>query len=400
MRKFERSIIVARPKVFISSTCYDLAIVRSEVRPFIENFGYEPVMSDYSDILFDPREHTHDSCVKEISGADLVVLIVGSRFGGKSVPTAQALINFDKIILESSRDKIKDFQDHLSITQIEILKAIQDQIPVYTFVQGDVHRDHLIYEKNKHDEEIIKKITFPSLHRNETASYIFEFINFISHRTSNNSIFSFSSIDDIRSQLRSQWAHLFQRLLQESVSRERQVHQYRAFGEQIEDLKAVILATVGTPQLRDTAKGVLRFRNLVEFLNSLKFPDKRRDILSNLEWDDLLSRADVKDIVFLPEDNFDRTDRSSLFLIKKDRTFYRMRGTPRTIEKFAEDWTEFKHLDEQARSAVYEAVVEAQEGRPALFWMRYFEHNWDEYLNNKIGKRGEKSENIDDDLPF
>lgn len=391
---------MARPKVFISSTCYDLATVRSEVRPFVEALGYEPVMSDYSDILFDPREHTHDSCVKEIGAADLVVLIVGSRFGGKSVPTAQALINFDKISSESSREKIKDFKENLSITQIEILKAIQDNIPVYTFVQSDVHRDHLIYEKNKHDEQIISRITFPSLQKNDTASYIFEFINFIGHRTSNNSVFSFSTIDDIRSQLKSQWAHLFQRLLQENVSRDRQVRQYRAFGEQIEDLKAVILATVGTPQLRDTAKGVLRFRNMIDFLSSLKFSDKRDTILSDLSWEEILEKAGIKETTYVADREFDRTGRPCLYLIKADRSFYRVRGTPRTLDRFQDDWAEFKHLDDQARAAVFEAVAEAHESRPPMFLVRHFEENWDAWISGVLSAESESAKALDDDIPF
>lgn len=48
-------------RVFISSTCYDLGIARESLRKFIVSLGYEPVMSDYSDVLYDPRIHTHTS---------------------------------------------------------------------------------------------------------------------------------------------------------------------------------------------------------------------------------------------------------------------------------------------------------------------------------------------------
>ncbi|WP_158694106.1 DUF4062 domain-containing protein, partial [Cronobacter malonaticus] len=72
-------------RVFVSSTCYDLSLLRSQLRIFIQNLGYEPMMSDYSDLLYDPRQHTHTSCIDEVSSADVVVLIIGSRFGGKVV---------------------------------------------------------------------------------------------------------------------------------------------------------------------------------------------------------------------------------------------------------------------------------------------------------------------------
>lgn len=73
---------MANLKIFVSSTCYDLNIVRGQLRSFINTIGYEPVMSDYNDVLYDPRDHTHESCVKEIQSSDMVILIIGSRFGG------------------------------------------------------------------------------------------------------------------------------------------------------------------------------------------------------------------------------------------------------------------------------------------------------------------------------
>ena len=47
------------PKIFVSSTCYDLNIVRSQLRGFIKRLGYEPIMSEYGDVLYDPRSHTY-----------------------------------------------------------------------------------------------------------------------------------------------------------------------------------------------------------------------------------------------------------------------------------------------------------------------------------------------------
>ena len=37
--------------VFVSSTCYDLSVIRSQLRIFIQSLGQEPLMSDYSDLL-------------------------------------------------------------------------------------------------------------------------------------------------------------------------------------------------------------------------------------------------------------------------------------------------------------------------------------------------------------
>ena len=385
-----------KPRVFISSTCYDLATIRSELRPYVEGFGYDPVMSDFCDVLFDPREHTHESCVKEISGADIVILIIGSRFGGKHIPSVQALIDFDEIIKKSSKDQIKDFKENISITQIEILKAIEEGIPVYAFVQSDVYRDHLIYEKNKSNKMVIDQIVFPSLQKNDTAPYIFEFINFITHRTSNNAIFSFANLDEIRSQLRAQWASLFQRLLSESLSQDRQTRQYREFSEQIEDLKAVILATVGTPHLRDTAKGVLRYRTMLDFLSTLIFEDRRAAVMSEISWEGLLELADIVNIVFAEDP--DRGGPPFAYIVRADGTYYRVRGGPAIMRRLEEDWNDFKRLDEQAKSAVFEAVYEARDGRP-LMMFRYYDRPWEEEAARLAGNT-RAEDDLDDDIPF
>lgn len=35
---------MAELRVFVSSTCYDLSLLRSQLRTFIKNMGYEPIM--------------------------------------------------------------------------------------------------------------------------------------------------------------------------------------------------------------------------------------------------------------------------------------------------------------------------------------------------------------------
>lgn len=124
---------MAETRVFMSSTCYDLSLLRSQLRIFIKNMGYEPIMSDYEDILYDPRIHTHTSCVDEVQNCDILVLIIGSRFGGKATPEALNRINFDVLNNETlSVDVLKE-KEGLSVTQLEVLKAIENAIPVYTF---------------------------------------------------------------------------------------------------------------------------------------------------------------------------------------------------------------------------------------------------------------------------
>jgi hypothetical protein len=370
---------MAKLRVFVSSTCYDLDILRSELRPFIIEMGYEPVMSEYADVLYDPRSHTHNSCLKEIPGCDMVVLIIGSRFGGRAIPNALASIDFDVIESQSSKVSLLEMKENLSITQLEILKAVEQSIPVYAFVDEKVLHDHHVFERNKDKKEIIDQIEFPSIQKRDTARYIFEFINFLGHRVTNNSVTGFSRLEDIRVHLASQWSLLFQRLLIEGRTNMQEARRYRDFSERIEDLKAVVLASLATPGLRDTAKGAVQFRHIINFISGLRFIDHRDLLLSDLTWDDLLARARIKEIRTSEDDRGIRPD---TYLVLDDNTFYRSKFPRRALDEFRIDWSSFQRLDIHAREAIVDALLEDRENR-GMSMLVHIDKPIDEYLASR-----------------
>lgn len=375
---------MARLRVFISSTCYDFDILRGELRPFIVNFGYEPVMSEYSDVLFDPRSHTHDSCLKDVPSCDMVVLIVGSRFGGTAVPSAIQQVDFASIENLSTKTSIIDTKEKLSITQLEVLKAVEAAIPVYAFVDERVLHDHNVYEKNKDKLDLIDQIEFPSIQKRESAKYIFEFINFLSHRTTNNSILAFSRLEDIRAHLASQWSQLFQRLLLEGRTQAQEARRYRDFSERIDDLKAVVLASLATPDLRDTAKGAVQFRRLIGFVSCFTSVDSRELLLSDLSWEELLEKAGIIEIRTVDEESRDRMIRPELLLVREDRTFYSFRLPRKALDDYRLDWSAFQRLDTDAREAIVDALLEDREYR-RFGTLRYIERDVDEFLSERAG---------------
>lgn len=206
---------MSKLKIFVSSTSYDLQMVRSEIRPFLIEMGHEPILSEDGDVLYKPTLHTHESCLNEVIICDVVILIIGSRFGGKCVPSALLNLNTKKLSNASSNKKIFDTPENISITQAEVLKAIEHGIPIYTFILDNVLNDHHLYEKNKGNYKIIDEIEFPSIQNKEYARYIFEFINFILHRNENNNISKFSNPIDIKNHLKQQFSGLLQDMLAE-----------------------------------------------------------------------------------------------------------------------------------------------------------------------------------------
>lgn len=352
---------MAKLRIFVSSTCYDLGVIRSELRPFITAMGYEPVMSDYSDVLYDPRSHTHDSCIKEVPNCDMVLLVIGQRFGGTAIPSVIEGLNLDLLKSSTTKADILDFKEKLSITQLEVLKAVEQSIPVYAFVDEKVLHDHHVYEKNKDKKGVIDEIDFPSIQKRETAKYIFEFINFLTHRVKNNSITGFSRLEDIKGTLVGQWSQLFQRLLSENKTRSIESRRYADFSERLDDLKAVVLASIATPNLRDTARGAIQYRHLILFLSSLNVPDHKALITSDKAWDEVLLEAGIIDIV--EDDSEGSRFRSDIYLLVNDGTFYRCRYPRRFIDDMKIDWGSFSQLDTDNRAAITEALLEDRETR-------------------------------------
>jgi hypothetical protein len=184
---------LAIPKIFVSSTCYDLAEERAQLERFILSYGFQPILSEYSDVFYDPDEHTHDSCVQEVKHCDLFILIISGRFGGKYISGTGE-----------------------SITQAEYNEARKLNIPIFSFVKHDVLQAQLYFKENIKSEskEFANKIFYPAIQKQTDAVPIFSFIQSVQNAKDNNAIESYSSFSDIESHLRKQWAGLFYSLLQ------------------------------------------------------------------------------------------------------------------------------------------------------------------------------------------
>jgi len=69
------------PTVFISSTVKDLSDLRSAVRFFLEQYGFEVWISESPDFPHDLNDETRRAALRPIEDADYYVLIVGNRTG-------------------------------------------------------------------------------------------------------------------------------------------------------------------------------------------------------------------------------------------------------------------------------------------------------------------------------
>lgn len=114
------------PKVFVSSTFYDLRHVRDEIGRFLNSeLGYEALISEWVSFPVDPSIDAVNNCKRRVKeNADLFVLIIGSRYGDERGSTK-------------------------SVTNREYLTARAKGIPIYAFVQKETLAHLRMWEGNK-----------------------------------------------------------------------------------------------------------------------------------------------------------------------------------------------------------------------------------------------------------
>ncbi len=148
----------------------------------IKDMGYDPVLHERGSVPYGSKDKLEEYCYREIRQVELVVSIIGSRFGSQS-----------------------EHQPY-SISQQELKTAYDLGVQVFIFVEAAVLGEYQTYLKNKNVAEL--KFSYVDDVR------IYQFLEEIHGLPNNNQITPFASVQDIISFLREQWAGMFQRFLQ------------------------------------------------------------------------------------------------------------------------------------------------------------------------------------------
>lgn len=173
---------MARPRIFVSSTFYDLRQVRGELERFIREMGYEPVLNERGHISYGSNEALETYCYREIEKTSILISIIGNKFGSQS----------------------KDNEQY-SISNMELRTAIKQGKQVYVFVDNGVLSEYKTYLKNKNKDIIYHHVDDVRIYKFLEEIYTLPF---------NNQIHGFDSIPNVFSYLKEQWAGLFESYLQ------------------------------------------------------------------------------------------------------------------------------------------------------------------------------------------
>lgn len=176
---------MARPRVFISSTYYDLKQTRENLDQFLTGLGYDTVRNEHGDIPYGNKEELEKYCYKEVNNIDIFVSIIGGRFGSEA----------------------KDSE--WSISNEELRTAINRGKQVYIFIEKSVDNEYETYLLNKDNASTKYKYV--------DNVKIYQFLEEIHKLTTNNNIKTFDSSSEIQDYLKEQFAGLFQSFLESSA---------------------------------------------------------------------------------------------------------------------------------------------------------------------------------------
>jgi uncharacterized protein DUF4062 len=205
---------MARPRVFISSTFYDLKYIRASLENFIKSLGYESILSEKGQIAYDPDFPLDESCYREAASADIFVLIVGGRYGSETSE-------------ESLETKPGFYDRYESITKKELDSAAERDVPIYILIERVVMGEYKTYLKNKKRESME--------YAHVQSANVFHLIEHIMAKRRNNPIQEFGQHSEIEDWLKEQWAGLFREMI---VHRSEQ-KQIASLSERVDELASI-----------------------------------------------------------------------------------------------------------------------------------------------------------------
>ena len=181
-----------QPRIFISSTFYDLKYIREDLANFVRSYGYEPILFENGDIGYTPGKTLDYSCYESMRNSDMVILIIGGEYGSAA-----------------SGEKKDEFKEYMSVTRNEFRTAVEAGIPIFVMIDKKVMAEYGVYDANYDDIEKEKIImVFPTTKNINVFRFIKEIKGIVTLP-----IQEFERSADIKGFISKQWADMFKSYL-------------------------------------------------------------------------------------------------------------------------------------------------------------------------------------------
>lgn len=188
-----------KPRVFVSSTYYDLKHVRERIERFFEKYAYEAVLFESDNVVFEHDKPIDLSCYNEVKLCHMMVLIIGGRYGSS-------------VSGEDLEEKKGVYNEYVSITRKEFETAQKMKMPIFIFIDKNVYAEYHTFKSNStffDNQEALEKSQFKFAHADD--SNVFKFINQIRGLA----IKTFDKVEDIEQYLNNQLAGFMYLYLQQ-----------------------------------------------------------------------------------------------------------------------------------------------------------------------------------------
>lgn len=251
-----------KPRIFISSTFYDLKYIREDLANFVRSYGYEPILFEDGDIGYTPGKTLDSSCYESMRNSDMVILIIGGEYGSSA-----------------SGEKKDEFKEYMSVTRNEFRTAVEVGIPIFVMIDKKVMAEYGVYEANYDDiEKKNRSMAFPTTKNINVFRFIKEIKGIVILP-----IQEFERSADIKEFVSKQWADMFKNYL----SSLRNEKENRKIENSVNEMKVLIqkmnimLNGVGKNMLKESPE---EYMNIVNQQEIFEFCDR---LIATFKWDNL-----------------------------------------------------------------------------------------------------------------
>lgn len=189
-----------KPRIFVSSTYYDLKHVRERLEHFIDNYGFESVLFESDKVTYEFDKPIDSSAYNEVSLCHIMILIVGGRYGSTATNG------------NTTEDIKKYEQEYISVTRKEFETALEKNIPLFIFIEKNVFSEYRTFKENQEFFENLNQ--YENIESKNKAHFkfahvdsinIFRFIDLLITKP----VKTFEKIEQIENYLQNQFAGLF-----------------------------------------------------------------------------------------------------------------------------------------------------------------------------------------------
>lgn len=243
-----------KPRIFISSTFYDLKYIREDLANFVRSYGYEPVLFEDGDIGYTPGKALDSSCYESMKNSDMVILIIGGEYGSAA-----------------SGEKKDEFKEYMSVTRNEFRTAVEMGIPVFTMIDKKVMAEYGVYDANYEKiENENSEMAFPATKNINVFRFIKEIKGIVTLP-----IQEFERSADIKGFMSKQWADMFKNYLsflrseKENRKIENSVNEMKALIQKMDIMLDSVGKNVLLKENPEEYEEIINQQEIISFCNSM-----------------------------------------------------------------------------------------------------------------------------------